>query len=140
MKTKLTINDLIIGKNYHIVYQDIPSTSYTGIGKLISINPPDYPEGSCEFNLPGDEIGTGVFGIDSIISLVPDDKPISQWQSISSAPKDGTRIILFRKEWAENICIGFWSTDFGSWNIVGAVSPFLGATHWMPVPELPVLT
>lgn len=56
---------------------------------------------------------------------------MSDWRPISTAPLDGTRVLLHRRGWAENMAVGWWSGD--GWNCVYG-SPFLDATSWMPLP------
>ena len=58
------------------------------------------------------------------------------WQPIETAPKDETRIILWREGWQEANAVGFWSESDKSWNAVGSTY-FVGATHWMPLPPNP---
>ena len=59
-----------------------------------------------------------------------------EWQPIETAPKDGTRVLLARRDWLESMALGFWSDDLGEWkSVIGA--SFLGATHWAPLPEPP---
>ena len=59
-----------------------------------------------------------------------------EWQLIETAPKDGTRIILFREEYQEDMCIGWWSNGTNEWIPVQGVL-FSTATHWMPRPKAP---
>lgn len=58
------------------------------------------------------------------------------WQPIESAPKDGTRLIL----WCEYGCVlGFAhrtpKTRRLSWRLI--FSTTIRPTHWMPLPEPP---
>lgn len=63
---------------------------------------------------------------------------MSEWQPIETAPKDGTRILMFhpRDDGDVNIRMAWWVVDrfgghgwsFPSWS---------GPTHWMPLPEPP---
>lgn len=61
----------------------------------------------------------------------------TNWMPIESAPRDGTRVLLFRNEWVENICAGYWDVDYEGWYIVGCRSPWISVSHWMPLPEPP---
>lgn len=77
---------------------------------------------------------------------------MSEWRTIDSAPRDGTRVLVYGKpeplrmdgetlvEW--NItgvhaaywdaCDGAFCLDGGSW-----LGPFIEPTHWQPLPEPP---
>ena len=41
---------------------------------------------------------------------------MSEWQPIETAPKDGTRVLLFRDGWAENTSVGYWNSDYEEFN------------------------
>ena len=57
-----------------------------------------------------------------------------EWQPIETAPKDGTRVILFVK--CGDQCVAGWNDDFDMWQLVG--DQFTRTpTHWMPLPEPP---
>lgn len=89
---------------------------------------------------------------------------MSEWQSIDSAPKDGTRLLLARfgyiadttgldegsPEWKQRImdnskrlyCLwwattGWWSTKWNNWNDGVEPSGLADPTHWMHVPKTP---
>lgn len=58
------------------------------------------------------------------------------WLPISSAPKDGTRIILADCAWIET---GFWNTQLSQW-MDDAKQGWCNAnwpTHWQPLPAPP---
>lgn len=73
-----------------------------------------------------------------------------QWQSIETAPKDGTEIIIFVPAWTRKVHIGAYDVDVRllngkeinrseGWAITG---PGVGwhdpePTHWMPLPGGP---
>lgn len=69
------------------------------------------------------------------------------WQSIESAPKDETWVILFfadRAPWqaeADGMVLGFWSEEYGAWFDSEAASNALNEsvepTHWMSLPAPP---
>jgi hypothetical protein len=71
-----------------------------------------------------------------------------EWQPISTAPKDGTRILIFcprsshkvqEASWAipyESAPDGWWSTPLGPAGRGYTILPE-AATHWMPLPEAP---
>ena len=64
-----------------------------------------------------------------------------EWQDISTAPKDGTRILLAKIVghpshptalwWA---AAGHWSIRFDNWNDGVEPAGLAGPTHWMPLP------
>jgi hypothetical protein len=58
-----------------------------------------------------------------------------EWQSIETAPKDGTWIMLFCPKWNDRIltgglCNGMW---IGEDRTISIPRP----THWMPLPKPP---
>jgi hypothetical protein len=70
------------------------------------------------------------------------------WQPIETAPKDGTRIILFlpsRYSFPAMVTIGLWFEDFlpgrNGWSYceVDEIGQFIEEpiTHWMPLPPPP---
>ena len=75
-----------------------------------------------------------------------------QWQPIESAPKDGTRIMLW-EQYSDVPFVGWWVPS--AWTVshehVDAVGGWEGAivvdrieqkfiTHWMPLPQPPQVT
>jgi hypothetical protein len=76
---------------------------------------------------------------------------MSEWRSIETAPKDGTKIDLFAKIWRCHSDTFAWTrfTDC-YWtredNMVNCQSHWVGlgkgwnATHWMPLPDPPALS
>lgn len=58
------------------------------------------------------------------------------WQPISTAPKDSSRVLLFREGFAESMTVGHWDSSFDEWHSANGFS-FPGATHWMPTPAAP---
>lgn len=65
---------------------------------------------------------------------------MSGWQPISTAPRDGTNVLL----WAdgEYFLVGHWSGQNEFWVCPGAVSCVWndgqhGPTHWLPIPPPP---
>jgi hypothetical protein len=62
--------------------------------------------------------------------------PFLRWAEIATAPRDGTRVLLFRPGFAEDMCIGWWNSGTSEWVPVQGVL-FSEATHWAPLPERP---
>lgn len=71
-------------------------------------------------------------------------KPVSQWQSIHTAPKDGTKVLLALGGAYSGVALAMWWPDFCAWVEhepceedghfgIGSAIP----THWMPLPEVP---
>lgn len=52
----------------------------------------------------------------------------SIWKHISSAPKDGSRILLKSKNWS--IADGYWSGRSWIWPYIN-----LEPMYWMPIPD-----
>jgi hypothetical protein len=68
---------------------------------------------------------------------------MSAWQSIETAPKDGTRVLLHHPHAEdETVVAGFW----GEWGGAGPcwitdhAEGWLNPTHWMPLPAPPSST
>lgn len=61
---------------------------------------------------------------------------MSEWLDIESAPRDGTRVLLFRRRWAENMAVGWYSRDWSCWLTVNGTE-FPEPTEWRPTPEPP---
>lgn len=59
-----------------------------------------------------------------------------EWKPIATAPKDETRVILFRDGWEENMAICTYMKSINEWIAVGGCV-FNGPTYWMPLPESP---
>jgi uncharacterized protein (DUF2237 family) len=57
------------------------------------------------------------------------------WQDISTAPKDGTRILLYRPGNGWCVVIAWWSESAGAYGDYAGF--FKDATHWMPLPSPP---
>jgi hypothetical protein len=58
---------------------------------------------------------------------------IVEWQPIETAPKDGTRILLFRQDYEETIAVCYYSENWNFWKIVLG-NFWANPTHWMPLP------
>jgi len=61
---------------------------------------------------------------------------LGRWAPIGTAPKDGSRVMLFRKGFAEDRALCWWNDSLGDWMAVQG-SAFLGATHWVAAPAGP---
>lgn len=68
-------------------------------------------------------------------ALAVDGVALQGWQDISTAPHDGTRILLWASAWHDP-CSGSW---YGSdWRQVYDLPTFAHSpTHWMPLPPTP---
>jgi hypothetical protein len=103
---------------------------------------PSLPEGETRTDYHIDGRGEEAFTADQMRAYAEEYALLvlssaSAWQPIETAPKDGTRIIVYRTGYAEAGCIGFWSNDYDEWRIAGAGNCFLNATHWAPLPQPP---
>jgi hypothetical protein len=72
----------------------------------------------------------------------PVDPPFGEWQSIETAPQDGTPVLLFARAKharASIRIVGWFRRDIG-W-IEGCFMPNqptgIVPTHWMPLPDFP---
>jgi hypothetical protein len=59
------------------------------------------------------------------------------WQPIETAPKDGSRVVIFRANWRETVSVGHWSVTAKEWYVVNGGYPWHAPTHWAPIPPLP---
>jgi len=64
---------------------------------------------------------------------------MSDWRDISTAPQDGTNILLYfpRLGSTMGVTFGWWNDDVDAWQDWSTDFPFDGPTHWMPLPEGP---
>jgi len=62
-------------------------------------------------------------------------EPLSDWQPIETAPKDGSEIIMFAMG---DIGICYWSDKVNGWTW-GLGKYFNSPTHWMPLPKQPTV-
>lgn len=67
---------------------------------------------------------------------------MTEWQPIETAPKDGTRVLLWNGQemfvahwWNPSRSCPAWFFFFGSTSENDGTVP--NATHWMPLPEPP---
>lgn len=66
---------------------------------------------------------------------------MDNWKPIHTAPKDGTEILVIRKEWwtpvnGKNRWI-YSKIKQASWNGARFNVEGLDPSHWMPMPEMP---
>ncbi len=89
-------------------------------------------------------LGDKQFGVEVAKHLDEERKRLSEWRDISTAPKDGTRALVWIDLRGEHITdrsyatIGCWDEFWGVWRD-GHVGPQLRErpTHWMPLPPPP---
>jgi hypothetical protein len=59
-----------------------------------------------------------------------------QWKPISSAPKDGSRVLIWHPDYCAPITAQWYGNE--GWKMDSDVSPFWRQpTHWMPLPAAP---
>jgi Protein of unknown function (DUF551) len=61
---------------------------------------------------------------------------MTEWRTIDSAPRDGTRVLIYKRGFAEDIFVAWYSTTWEGWHAAYAIN-FVEPTHWMPLPEPP---
>ena len=69
---------------------------------------------------------------DSQAELAKAEQRVAEWQPISTAPKDGSFILLATPK--GRIADGFWSLVYGVWSWPYVM---VEPTHWMPLPTPP---
>ena len=74
---------------------------------------------------------------------------MSEWKDISTAPKDGRRVLIYTSGVLPRVTVGFWQADIGRktprpfWNSEAAQLHGVGwarassPTHWMDLPPPP---
>jgi len=69
-------------------------------------------------------------------------KEIKEWQTIETAPKDGTAILMFEDIYLGCINTGYWSAqNNGQWKSNGCAEDalvFENPSHWQPLPKPPI--
>ncbi len=61
------------------------------------------------------------------------------WKPIESAPKDGSRVLLWNRHFDAPCSGQFYG--FGDWRMDGNLPPFVyQPSHWMPLPAAPCQT
>jgi hypothetical protein len=68
--------------------------------------------------------------------------PTPGWRDISTAPKDGTFILIYPSScWVEDVEhdyeVSYWDEDFGRWHFSALPDDYTGPTHWQPLPPAP---
>jgi hypothetical protein len=59
---------------------------------------------------------------------------MGEWRDISTAPKDGSRVLLWADKWT-GPAAGIWAN---SWTVGYDLPPFLyEPSHWQPLPPPP---
>jgi hypothetical protein len=64
------------------------------------------------------------------------DPKVSEWQPISTAPKDGSEILVCRAGAEDIFEFIAWNPILRAWLDRNA-EPHEGATHWLPIPPTP---
>lgn len=77
-------------------------------------------------------------GIDALASPAVRDERVSEWSPMSNAPKNGCRILAYRKGWQDDWLVVAWNQDIEEWCIAGTDVPAPGCTYWQHMPGPPV--
>lgn len=59
---------------------------------------------------------------------------MTEWQDISTAPKDGTEILTYRRK--SLMAVAVWFDEINRWCVSDGCD-IVDVTHWMPLPEPP---
>lgn len=57
-----------------------------------------------------------------------------QWQPIETAPRDGTRLLLFGDG---DTVVAYFNVGYGTWDDGDHHDDIQGLTHWQPLPAAP---
>lgn len=87
------------------------------------------------WKLPGDHFPDAGKMVGPVELLGPEPEEM-QWRAIETAPKDGTRVLLYRAGLGESMAVAWFSHDFDEWTPVNG-SVFPCPTHWLPLPPPP---
>ena len=60
-----------------------------------------------------------------------------RWQPIETAPKHGSRVLIYRPGFNESMCVAWWRMTDGEWQPVHGAGDWRGSTHWLPLPPPP---
>lgn len=72
--------------------------------------------------------------IEAALSAAPA-PPATGWQTMETAPRDGTRVLLWSPKWEAAATAQFYGTH---WKINGQMGPLVHPpTRWMPLPTAP---
>lgn len=61
-----------------------------------------------------------------------------EWYDIAIAPKDGRKIIGYRRCWTDDMTVVFYDKDWDAFLTLD-MKVCDGLTHWTPLPPKPVL-
>jgi hypothetical protein len=102
---------------------------------------PEYRGAGMWLALPKDLVKARRVLTDALLAALPP-TPTPGWQDISTAPKDGTFILIYPSScWVEDVEhdyeVSYWDEDFGRWHFSALPDDYTGPTHWMPLPPAP---
>jgi hypothetical protein len=85
----------------------------------------------CSNEVPDDTILRGTITCPECTAKEPD------WDTIDTAPRDGTLVLLYNKRWRDQD-IGMFHPDLlgGVWYLIRGLNP-VEPTHWKPIGNLP---
>lgn len=131
------------------------------IKRCVERMPPLYMRGQTEGSYLHSDIATLIDIVGRLSAAPASPLPGGGWQDISTAPKDGTEVLIYRDGWQEaprakwgdhdgeddqgnSIVFGGWFMA-SEWFTYGCEDGFLGwnddstvmPTHWMPLPSPP---
>lgn len=73
--------------------------------------------------------------VDQSAARIAELQSLTAWRPIDTAPRDGTRVLLYVPDWhfASKYQEGFWSGSY--WESFDGTS--CAPTHWLPLPAAP---
>ena len=94
--------------------------------------------GECPLLRHGQAVDIALEADTEIAALKAKIREMTEWRPMESAPKDGTKILLFRTL-DRLVIVGLWHDGHDEWIDGEYIAPIAHPDFWMPISELPSL-